>query len=132
MGEKKYLICGSCSKKCEFNLIDDNTIDLKGIARCLHGQVCPNAYFEIKQKNDVWISVKDELPKHEQVVDVWMIERQIRDNRQVGVIFYEQYSGADFRPNFFFQYNYDNETTIFLEENKITHWMPRPVKPNSI
>ena len=78
-----------------------------------------------------WISVKDELPKDEQVIDVWMSEYKSKNKREIDVIFYRKYSGIDFRKNFFFQWNFENETTIFLEENKISHWMTRPEPPTT-
>ncbi len=77
-----------------------------------------------------WISVKDELPEDEQVIDVWMPEIKKKNKRLENIIFYKRYSLLDYRKNFFFQWNFNNETTIFLEENRITHWMPLPKPPN--
>jgi len=68
-----------------------------------------------------WISVKDELPEFEQVVDVWVIWRG-RDLDVHG----ERLTDVEYYPEMEFPWNHEEINGYF---DKVSHWMPLPNPP---
>lgn len=68
-----------------------------------------------------WISVKDRLPEHGNVIDIWLKN----GGRATGVYYFNFVEDGD-GPHFFdghYRRNYRYEV------DEVTHWMPLPSKP---
>ena len=81
---------------------------------CVNDGQCDTCYLH---ETNGWISVKDRLPENEQYVLLWT---------KTGVMTYAQYLNDEpHRP----WITYDEDGSIRVWDNVVTHWLPLPEPP---